>query len=55
MSEIDPNHARPLDVHRWSDHAKAKELRDAVCNQHLKDALTEGSKGKKAHEKFTTQ
>ena len=48
MTEINPHHSRPLDVHRWSDHPKAKKLRDAVWNQYFKDAFPEGGKGNRA-------
>jgi len=48
MTEINPHHSRPLDVHRWSDHPMAKKLRDAVWNQYFKDAFPEGGKGNRA-------
>lgn len=27
---IDPDHSRPLDVHRWSDHPEIKVLTDGI-------------------------
>ena len=48
MAEINPHHSRPLDVHRWSDHPKAKELRDTVWNQYFKEVFPEGGKGNRA-------
>jgi len=48
MTEINPHHSRPLDVHRWSDHPKAKKLRDTVWKQYFKEAFPEGGKGNRA-------
>ena len=48
MTEIDPSHSRPLDVHRWTDHPEAKQLRDTVWNQYFKEAFPEGGKGNRA-------
>ena len=49
MTEINRYHARPLDVHRWSDHPEATKLREAVWIDYFSDAFPpiEG-KGNKA-------
>ena len=48
MSDINPHHSRPLDVHRWSSHPDATKLRETVWDQYFKDAFPEGGKGNKA-------
>jgi len=48
LTEIDPSHSKPLDVHRWTDHPEAKQLRDTVWNQYFKEAFPEGGKGNRA-------
>ena len=48
MTEINPHHSRPLDVHRWSSHPEAAKLRDTVWNQYFVEAFPEGGKGNKA-------
>ena len=47
-NEIDRNHSRPLDVHRWSDHPEALKLRDTIWNQYFDDKFAIGGKGNKA-------
>ena len=49
MTEINRYHSRPLDVHRWSDHPEATNLREAVWKDYFKDAFPPiGGKGNKA-------
>ena len=48
MSDINPHHSRPLDVHRWSSHPDATKLRETVWDQYFKDAFPAGGKGNKA-------
>jgi len=48
MSDINPHHSRPLDVHRWSSHPDATKLRETVWDQYFKDAFPGGGKGNKA-------
>ena len=48
LPEIDRNHSRPLDVHRWSDHPEATKLRDTIWNQYFKEQFLIGGQGNKA-------
>ena len=48
LPDIDRNHSRPLDVHRWSDHPEATKLRDTIWNQYFKEKFLIGGKGNKA-------
>jgi hypothetical protein len=32
---LDPRHARPIDVHRWSDHHEVRELVNQIWNDHF--------------------
>lgn len=34
----DPWHSRPLDVHRWSDHAEVGVVVDAIAKKYLPQA-----------------
>ena len=39
MTKIeDPWHSRPLDVHRWSDHAEVGVVVDAIADKYLPSA-----------------
>ena len=33
MPPIDPNHSRPIDVHRWSDHPEVNGLMGEVWEE----------------------
>ena len=47
MPTIDnPNHSRPLDVHRWSDHPEVKALVEKLWEDHLPEAMTGVLEGK---------
>jgi len=48
LPDIDRNHSRPLDVHRWSDHPEATKLRDTIWNQYFKEKFLIGGQGNKA-------
>jgi hypothetical protein len=37
--QIDPNHSKPLDVHRWSDHPEVNELVGELWFQVVQPAL----------------
>ena len=37
--QIDPNHSKPLDVHKWSDHPEINKLVDDLWLQVVKPAL----------------
>jgi len=47
-NDINRNHSRPLDVHRWSDHPEATKLRDTIWNQYFKEKFLIGGQGNKA-------
>lgn len=36
-----PQHSRPIDVHRWSDHPEVKQLVEEVWEDWLPEAFTE--------------
>lgn len=48
MSEItNPRYSRPIDVHRWSDHAEVKDLVDRIWDGYLGEAINEKVRGPK--------
>jgi len=55
LPEIDRNHSRPLDVHRWSDHPEATKLRDTIWNQYFKEKFLIGGQGNKAKSELKKQ
>ena len=50
----DPWHSRPLDVHRWSDHAEVGVVVEAIAEKHL-PAAKKGSRGPKQKTKNRDQ
>ena len=47
-NDINRDHSRPLDVHRWSAHPEATKLRDTIWNQYFKEKFLIGGQGNKA-------